>query len=123
MTFLARLRRWEHSTRPTDPDVAAATDRRWDGLPEHVSTPARLLGRRTTGCEGTHGVFPACDFRCNRLSWGAWVGDADVPVLGEADARDLHNCMDVFRSALRTIREIADDAVPISLRTSLQGLP
>lgn len=37
---------------------------RWAALPDHVKTPAQLLGRRFAGCEGTHGVFPACDFAC-----------------------------------------------------------
>ena len=26
--------------------------------------PAQALGRRTVGCEGTHGVFPRCDLAC-----------------------------------------------------------
>ncbi len=60
----ARMRDLERATRPTDPVVVAALDRRWDGLPEHVKTPAQLVGRRGTGCEGTHGVFPQCDFTC-----------------------------------------------------------
>ncbi|MEO8438093.1 MAG: hypothetical protein ABI562_06500 [Chloroflexota bacterium] len=34
------------------------------GAPEHVKTDGQLIGRRSTGCEGTHGVFPACDFAC-----------------------------------------------------------
>ena len=59
-----RLRRWERRTRPVDEASAAAAARRWAELPEHVRTPGQLIGRRSTGCEGTHGVFPACDFAC-----------------------------------------------------------
>lgn len=60
----AVVRRWERRTRPVDEASAAAAARRWAALPEHVKTPAQLIGRRSTGCEGTHGVFPACDFAC-----------------------------------------------------------
>jgi hypothetical protein len=43
-----------------DGGVASAVDE----LPERVKTPAQLLGRRSTGCEGTHGVFPQCNLGC-----------------------------------------------------------
>jgi hypothetical protein len=52
------------STRPVDPDTEAALARRWIELPDRARTPAQLLGRRTPGCEGTHGVFPRCDLAC-----------------------------------------------------------
>jgi hypothetical protein len=29
-----------------------------------VKVPGQALGRRTMGCEGTHGVFPRCDLAC-----------------------------------------------------------
>jgi hypothetical protein len=51
-------------TRPVHPDLEAALARRWDALPPHVKTPAQALGRRTMGCEGTHGVFPRCNLAC-----------------------------------------------------------
>jgi hypothetical protein len=54
----------ERGTRPVDPHVAVALDRRWAELPARVRTDAQLLGRRFTGCEGTHGVFPRCDLAC-----------------------------------------------------------
>lgn len=60
----ARLRRFAASTRPVQAEAAAALERRWDELPAHVRTSAQLLGRHTTGCEGTHGVFPRCDLAC-----------------------------------------------------------
>ena len=55
---------WEQRTRPVEQVSADAAARRWAELPEHVKTPGQLVGRRSTGCEGTHGVFPACDFAC-----------------------------------------------------------
>jgi hypothetical protein len=60
----ALLRALERRTRPDDPAFAAALARRWAGLPEVVRTPGQVLGRFGVGCEGTHGVFPACDLRC-----------------------------------------------------------
>ena len=59
-----RLRSLERETRPTDPEVEVALARRYAELPAHARTPSQLLGRRTTGCEGTHGVFPRCTFAC-----------------------------------------------------------
>jgi len=59
-----RLRALERATRPEHPDLAAALERRWAELPAHVRTPNQLLGRRVTGCEGTHGVFPRCNLAC-----------------------------------------------------------
>ena len=61
---LGRLRELERRTRPADPDVTRALDARWNELPQHVRTPAQMVGRKFTGCEGTHGVFPKCDFGC-----------------------------------------------------------
>ena len=58
------LRELEILTRPEHPDLAAALARRWEELPAHVKTPNQMLGRRTAGCEGTHGVFPRCDLAC-----------------------------------------------------------
>lgn len=57
-------RQLEQATRPVDRDLSAALARRWQELPGHVKTSAQLLGRRTTGCEGTHGVFPRCNLAC-----------------------------------------------------------
>jgi hypothetical protein len=48
-----------------DPEVAEALARVWDELPEHARTPNQTMGRHTTACEGTHGVFPKCDFACS----------------------------------------------------------
>ena len=64
MRGLDRLRELELATRPQSPELEAALARRWEELPAHVRTPAQMLGRRTAGCEGTHGVFPRCDLAC-----------------------------------------------------------
>ncbi len=63
--------RLAESTRPVTADLNAALARRWEELPDHVRTPAQLLGRRTAGCEGTHGVFPRCDLACTPCYHGA----------------------------------------------------
>jgi hypothetical protein len=60
----ARLRRLEVATRPVHPDTEAALRRRWEELPAHVKHEGQALGRRTAGCEGTHGVFPRCNLAC-----------------------------------------------------------
>ncbi len=60
----ALLARLDEATRLTPADAADALARRWAELPASVQTPAQLLGRRSTGCEGTHGVFPRCNFGC-----------------------------------------------------------
>jgi MoaA/NifB/PqqE/SkfB family radical SAM enzyme len=64
MTVRQRLRAIELATRPEHPDVTAALERRWEELPVHVKTANQMLGRRTAGCDGTHGVFPRCDLAC-----------------------------------------------------------
>ena len=51
-------------TRPVDPETREFLDRRWETLPEHIKTDAQVLGRHAVGCEGTHGVFPKCNFSC-----------------------------------------------------------
>ncbi|MDA8342252.1 MAG: radical SAM domain-containing protein [Actinomycetota bacterium] len=62
--FASWFRRLELLTRPVDPETRAAMDRRWAELPARVRTPAQALGRHGVGCEGTHGVFPRCNFSC-----------------------------------------------------------
>ena len=62
--MLTRLRELEIATRPEHPDLTAALAARWAELPAHVKQPNQMLGRRMTGCEGTHGVFPRCNLAC-----------------------------------------------------------
>ncbi len=64
VTAGTRLRNWLEATRPVPRLKAAALARRWAELPESARTPAQLVGRHAVGCEGTHGVFPKCDFTC-----------------------------------------------------------
>lgn len=59
-----RLAKLEEATRPVHRDLEAALARRWEELPQGVKTASQAIGRRTAGCEGTHGVFPRCDFAC-----------------------------------------------------------
>jgi hypothetical protein len=60
----ARWRELSELTRPVHPDTERALARRWAQLPDAVRTPAQLLGQRSSGCEGTHGVFPRCNLAC-----------------------------------------------------------
>jgi len=62
---LARLRALEVTTRTVHPDTVEALRRRRTSLPPSLNTPEQFLGRHTVGCEGTQGVFPACDFTCS----------------------------------------------------------
>jgi len=64
VSLLTRLRALEVATRPEHPDLARALAERWEQLPAHVKTPNQMLGRRMSGCEGTHGVFPRCNLAC-----------------------------------------------------------
>lgn len=64
MKLRGLLDRIDQATRPVDPETREALDRRWAELPEHVKTSAQTLGRVGIGCEGTHGVFPKCNFAC-----------------------------------------------------------
>jgi MoaA/NifB/PqqE/SkfB family radical SAM enzyme len=58
------LGKLERATRPVAEETRAALTRRWAELPDHVRTPSQTLGRMAVGCEGTHGVFPRCNFTC-----------------------------------------------------------
>ena len=66
--MLHRLVSWgrslERVTRAVDPETRAAYARRWAELPERSRTAAQTIGRHAVGCEGTHGVFPRCNFAC-----------------------------------------------------------
>jgi hypothetical protein len=64
MSVGGRLRRLERATRPVPDELRAALERRWRELPPHARTPSQVLGRHSSGCEGTHGVFPRCNLAC-----------------------------------------------------------
>ena len=61
---LRRLRHLEVRTRPVDPETREAYRQRWAELPARSRTAAQTIGRHAVGCEGTHGVFPRCNFSC-----------------------------------------------------------
>ena len=58
------MRAVDAATRIVDPVTEAAFARRWAGFPDRNKTDAQIVGRLSLGCEGTHGVFPKCDFVC-----------------------------------------------------------
>ncbi len=62
---VAWLRRLEQRTRPVDPETRRIHALRWAELPERSRTAAQTIGRHAMGCEGTHGVFPRCNFSCS----------------------------------------------------------
>ncbi|MDQ6818911.1 MAG: radical SAM domain-containing protein [Actinomycetota bacterium] len=75
------------------PDLSAALSRRWQELPDHVKTSAQLLGRRTAGCEGTHGVFPRCNLACTPCYHGREanrVGIDGAHTIAEVDRQMAH---------------------------------
>lgn len=52
----------EKLTRPPAHDSLPSP--RFQRLPPHVKTESQMLGRLSPGCEGTHSVFPKCNFSC-----------------------------------------------------------
>ncbi|HET9058597.1 MAG TPA: hypothetical protein VFN61_01650 [Acidimicrobiales bacterium] len=59
-----RLADAERLTRPVSQETREVYARRWQELPERSRTPGQTIGRHAVGCEGTHGVFPRCNFSC-----------------------------------------------------------
>lgn len=89
--LVAPMRRLVERTRPVDPGAVRVLGERWAELPEAVQTPSQLLGRRFPGCEGTHGVFPACDFGCEPCYHGAEANR--VPVDGDHTVAEVERQM------------------------------
>jgi hypothetical protein len=86
--LVRRLRRLEATTRPQSRELEHHLAERWAELPGCARHSAQTLGRRGTGCEATHGVFPSCDFACTpcyhgkdanrvRIDGGHTVREAD----------------------------------------------
>lgn len=48
-----------------DPKARSALERRWAQLPDRARTPEQVIGKAFIGCEGTHGIFPKCNFTCS----------------------------------------------------------
>lgn len=63
-SVIAAGRRVWQATAPVEAPIRAALDKRWSELPDHARTPSQTLGQVALGCEGTHGVFPACNLSC-----------------------------------------------------------
>lgn len=91
------LRRIVAATEIVDEEVSVALRRRWEDLPVGVRTDAQLVGRLSVGCEGTHGVFPRCDFACKPCYHSS---DANrVRVDGPHTVREVGAQMGFLRSA------------------------
>jgi hypothetical protein len=111
----ARLRELEVATRPEHPDLAAALAARWAELPAHVKQPNQMLGRRMTGCEGTHGVFPRCNLACTPCYHAKEANR--VPVDGDHTEREVDRQM----ALLRTLRGPGQHAQLIGGEVTLLG--
>ena len=115
MSLRSRLRAVELATRPEPPDLEAALRKRWGELPEAVRTPQQMLGRRTTGCEGTHGVFPRCDLACTPCYHGRDANRVRV------DAAHTVTEVDRQMAHLRTVRGPGQHAQLIGGEVTLLG--
>ena len=93
--MIERLRALERLSRPQPPDLEAALAARWAELPTAVKTPQQMLGRRTAGCEGTHGVFPRCDLACTPCYHGRTANQ--VRVDGPHTVREVDRQMELLR--------------------------
>jgi hypothetical protein len=91
----ARLRELEVATRPEHPDLTAALAARWAELPAHVKQPNQMLGRRMTGCEATHGVFPRCNLACTPCYHAREANR--VPIDGDHTEREVDRQMALLR--------------------------
>lgn len=109
----ARLAAAERRTRPVTPEERAALAARWAKLPDRARTPGQMLGRTFTGCEGTHGVFPACDFGCRPCYHAANANSVPVD--------DAHTVAEVDRQMayLRRVRGPGQHAQLIGGEVSL----
>ena len=91
-----RLRAIEVATRPEHPDLTAALAARWAELPAHVKQANQMLGRRMTGCEGTHGVFPKCNLACTPCYHAKQANR--VPIDGDHTEREVDRQMALLRA-------------------------
>jgi len=58
------FQKFEESTRPFNPEKASMLKKRWEELPDFIKTENQMIGRNSTGCEGSQGVFPKCNLAC-----------------------------------------------------------
>ncbi|MGH8995450.1 MAG: radical SAM domain-containing protein [Acidimicrobiales bacterium] len=90
MSWFARI---EQATRPVAAETRQALEQRWAEIPDHIRTDAQTLGRVAVGCEGTHGVFPRCNFACTPCYLSADANRVRVDgahTLGEVEAQMAH---------------------------------
>lgn len=64
MRFIKKIADFEKKTRPFDERHRLAKKKVWDSLPDEYKFPGQLLGRFTTGCKSTQGVFLRCNYVC-----------------------------------------------------------
>lgn len=57
---MSNLRKLEELSRPG----SVNSSNRYEDLPAKAKVPGQMLGTLSPGCEGTHGVFPKCNFAC-----------------------------------------------------------
>lgn len=64
---------------PVTAEKRAILARRWEALDPALRLPTQTLGTKVTGCGGTIGIQPRCDFACT----GCYLGHEanDVPAL------------------------------------------
>lgn len=64
---------------PVTPEKRAILARRWEALDASLRLPTQTLGTKVTGCGGTIGIQPRCDFACT----GCYLGQEanSVPAL------------------------------------------
>jgi len=113
--LITRLRRALDETRPVDPDTELVLRRRWEELPEAVRTPAQLLGRRSAGCEGTHGVFPRCNLACTPCYHAREANSVRV------DSAHTETQVDAQMAYLRSVRGTGQHAQLIGGEVTLLG--
>ena len=73
------------------------------------SVPGQALGRRTMGCEGTHGVFPRCDLACTPVPMTARTSAS-----GRASARVARADVAAVRNAVIHVPSRSASGVPVS---------
>ena len=91
----ARFSGLASATRPVHPETSDALAQRWRELPAEARTPSQLLGRHTTGCEGTHGVFPRCNLACTPCYHAKEA--QRIRTDGEHTVREVDRQMEYFR--------------------------
>ena len=90
-----RLINFWSDCKPFDTASAETLKRHWQNLPAHIKTPAQMLGRCSTGCEGTQGLFPKCNFACSACYHPD--NSNHVPINGDHTLQQLRAQMEIFQ--------------------------